>query len=79
MNLQLIFAEHEMEDFLQKLGFETKMENVIDGTVASGTQTPEPRFLSKMEKHKYASKDGVVIGRLESVFWQELKKKLLNL
>jgi hypothetical protein len=79
MNLQLIFSIHEMEDFLKKLGYEIKSENEIDGVITSAGQLPEPRFFSKMEKHKYASKDGANAGRLESVFWQELKKKLLDL
>jgi hypothetical protein len=75
MNLQLIFSDREMEDFLKKLGYEIKTENEIDGT----TSNTEHHFLTEIEKRKYASKEGIVSGRLESIFWQELKKKLLGL
>jgi hypothetical protein len=68
-----------MEDFLKKLGYEIKLEHEVDGVVASGGVKHEEGLYRQVEKRKYASKEGGPNTRLESAFWQELKKKLLNL
>jgi hypothetical protein len=79
MNLQLIFSEREMEEFLKKLGYEIKTENEVDGVISNAHEESDFRYHTNAQKHKYAGKEGGAKGRLESVFWQELKKKLLSL